>query len=263
MKQIAIILALALPVGLAFAGPAELVPLPTQGEPLAMRPARLTVQNDGPSIAEAVLLRSRQGGPSVLAKATIPPGQRGVLAVELPVLASRQEFVIKLLADGDAGSPPIAQATATIDWPGEIDTQKFLHPRNQMFAAERPAWPQSLKSTLAIILIAGVLLCGSGLLAKPGLARIGIVVFAVIGMSIATALMLHRMPTVTVQAGMIEGRLVLAAGAMRTTIWRHEGRFIPLYLTAEQMRQDEMVIESGRVSIPLRPGQVRLLEQVK
>jgi hypothetical protein len=258
----------------------------------AFREVRFTAQNPTAGVVRAISFRSRNGGPTLLVDAVIPPGGKLEGIVPLPALSPQQTYDVTLLSSvqaADETSPQVLMTLqADVTWPKEmVNEDRFLNGRYDPAQSEPVAWwPGELKRNVFLVLVLGSLamaavqLLGGGTapfrsrLAKTaasnsrfaGYGRWVTLGVIVAGTTVAGGWVLGGVGLVVNQPSWVtigeRTQPLLAAGSRRTTQAVYKPQIVPVYVTRDQMQNDAAVIHVGHeATVTLRPGSVRLFEQ--
>ena len=148
----------ALPAGVA--ATATLHASERQDPRAAFHQAHFEVQNSTGSVVAAVAFR-RDGGPTVLVDALIPPGTSGSGEVPLPALSPEQTVDVSLLASANPADirGPLATLQSQLSWPKElVAPDRLVNGAYSRAIFEPPPWPESTKRYAFLVLVVGAIL---------------------------------------------------------------------------------------------------------
>ena len=262
------------------------------------REVKFTAQNTTAGIVRAVSFRSRDGGPTLLVDAVIPPGGKLEGVVPLPALLPQQSYDVMLLssvqAAADESAPQVLlKSQADVFWPpAMVNPDRFVNWRYDQAQFGAVAWPAERKRDVLLVLVLGCLAMAAVRLLGDG--KRGQVPFSVCrphegkapvkkkvpdpfsrwlalgaivaGTTVASAWVLGRVGLAVNQSSWVSigerTQPLLAAGSRRTIQAVYNPRIVPVYVTREQMQNDSTVIHVAReATMTLRPGSVYLFEQ--
>ena len=278
-----VVIALLVTVSTALgASPVSLAPAGGQDLRQAFRQVKFTAQNTTAGIVRAIRFRSRDGGPTLLVDAVIPPGGKLEGVVPLPALSPSQTYDVALLssagpAAGEAAPQALAELQVEVSWlPEMINADRFVNWRYDQAQFDAVAWPAELKRTVLLVLVLGCLamaavwLLGGGAAVTEsrfaGYGRWLVLGVIVAGTTVASGWVLGRAGLAVNQSSWVSigerTQPLLAAGSRRTIQALYNARIVPVYVTKEQMQNDSTIIHVGHeATVTLRPGSVYLFEQ--
>lgn len=245
--------------------PVSLSPAPGD-EPAAppYRSCRVEVVNRTDRLVRGLSLRDARGGLTVLAPATIAPGQTRVLAVGLLPLSVQQSYQVKLLARARVDAEVVGRFSVPVTWPEDaveqaqgklIDTDAY-----DQWEARTPSWSQAVRRNVFLLaVLACVALAGVLFLRRPAL-RAGVLTAVVALATAAAAVGLCRQDVLSEHR---HGRLVVVT-AKRTVDWTcDEPELLPVYAVPRQVYEDRTTVltAGGRISATIRPGRPRLFRR--
>ncbi len=236
---------------------------------LPFRLAELSVSNSASQPVQAVLLRSRGGGPAIRYRLTVPPGAKANLPVALPAMAPVQDYDLTALG---AGASAIGQAAASITWPAELVTaDEFIDEAYLQWQGAWAPWPAQGRRN-ALLALAGLAAATAAALflrsrfaqaaAVVGCAAMYISVVAPV-LKGAGAVQAAEYDLVLYGPGAppkIESFTVLSARRTARGTWRPAGVPYPVYPDRSEAEKDLAIVDPAEktITLPLRPGTARV-----
>ncbi len=214
------------------------------------------------AVIRRIAIRSVNGGPTMLASVTIPPGtSKQDVDVLLPPLSAHDSYNVRLLGPQAAPTEPIAEFDLQFEWPAKaVAINAFLDP-DQYDEGDYlpPVWsPRTLKTVFAAVLAACVLLSAC-LFVRRGRRRLaagGVTLLAAIA---GLWLLVGSEPVVIDTELGDNGRLLLVSCLRDATYEIPSSHTIPLYRDTDEMSDDRAVVhQTGKLTVELKTGQVRL-----
>jgi hypothetical protein len=222
------------------------------------RPAVLSVDNDSPAAVSEIRLRWQQGGPTFIHPVTIAPRATATVPVDLPAIAVRQRYEVRLLPS-PADQPVVA---ADIVWPEAwVNAEAFLSPSDfEQFEGLSSAWPARLRRQVFLVtLVAMSLVTGAFLIRHRPARRIALV--AILAAATSAAIWLAMAARIVTERLSDDGRHI-AIVSHRTVSWSvPRADLAPVYAVKSQIVEDSMLVAPNRISLTVRPGEIRLLRR--
>jgi hypothetical protein len=213
-------------------------------------------------VIRRIAIRSINGGPTMLASVTIPPGTpKQDVDVLLPAMSAHDSYNVRLSGSQTADTAPIAEFVLQLEWPAEaVSIDAFLDP-DQYEEGDYlpPIWPpRTLKTIFASVLGACVLLSAC-LFVKPGRRRLLVSGVTLIAAIAGISLLASSEPVVIDTELGADGRLLLVSCLRDTTYEIPSPSAVPLYRDTDEMAADRAVIhQADKLIVEMKTGQVRL-----
>ena len=215
---------------------------------------------------QAVSLRWRQGGPTIIQPAAVAPNSWQVLRIHLPAAWPEQMYDVTFL-DGPPGASAGVAKALSITWPVELVADgAFIDPAAyEPYRGTFPAWPATLRKRLFLAAAALSLIAAATLLLRRPAARLAALAAVILlAGAAATAAMLHQPIVQHLEANRDAGEFHVIT-SRRTTRWHTANApWAPIYESRRQLSADTMTLTNHTtLSVLLHPHQVRLFRAVK
>jgi len=238
--------------------------------------AELTIDNSDGAVGRvigAASIRCADGGPTFLYPLALAPRTSRTLRIYLPAISLRQEVDVRLLAAESPQAEVLATRRLAVTWPEELlarSMPSLVDPgAYQAWQRQRslPAWSAGLKQAAFLACVVAAIAAASTLMIGRGPLRLAAMVVVAGAAAAAMAGVLGGTDTLVVNDFSPEAaadtrpaaQRMVAATCLRTTEWRGEEDFVPIYESADKMADETMLVRPGEgITVLIRPEAVRL-----